>query len=584
VVAGADVRVRRLALRAPARDPVPGMVIDLEDAFRTASFPGARPGVILLVRRLDLGPLRPGTPRTRLALHIAERLARLRPLRLRLGAGEHLDAQSVTAPGAIEASAVGIVRWLAGPLQAWYWLRLVPELATRPSAGALASLLTRLEVEHGSAAVGRLLVRLAEAGLLASVLVHLDRVPGKPRIRGKPVRSLLPDEAAAAIDVPSDRMPILVRSLATATWSDIVLPVQAILPTALADTLLQQVRAWGPEDARGPWLVRTLIAAVAGPAAVTETVRDLAAALSGPVSRAGRSETPLPPVLLAGRRRGDAAADRVAPRSVDRPPETVPFGNSSLTAVPRLEIEPAAETAVVSPYGGLLFLINVISRLDLIRADAALGLALCPRLLVGFAERAGLGEADPLRAVLPNLRGLPALSAVAGHVPPPPFVLPDLAWRLTASPAVPIRLRRVYGLPGRRLAVRGGGRAILGLIDPGGVPAVRSWIIAGTVAGGIEAGGLPHRLLRSHAVLVQRLVHRALGRGWRYLVRRPAEVVVTATHVDLILDGLGVEVAVRRAGLDLDPGWVPWLGRVVSIHYDHSGRDDLRRACRGGAP
>jgi hypothetical protein len=24
---------------------------------------------------------------------------------------------------------------------------------------------------------------------------------------------------------------------------------------------------------------------------------------------------------------------------------------------------------------------------------------------------------------------------------------------------------------------------------------------------------------------------------------------------------------IRRAGLDIDPGWVPWLGRVVSFHY-----------------
>jgi hypothetical protein len=24
---------------------------------------------------------------------------------------------------------------------------------------------------------------------------------------------------------------------------------------------------------------------------------------------------------------------------------------------------------------------------------------------------------------------------------------------------------------------------------------------------------------------------------------------------------------VRRLGLDLDPGWVPWLGLVVAIHF-----------------
>jgi len=24
---------------------------------------------------------------------------------------------------------------------------------------------------------------------------------------------------------------------------------------------------------------------------------------------------------------------------------------------------------------------------------------------------------------------------------------------------------------------------------------------------------------------------------------------------------------VRRLGLDLDPGWLPWFGRVVRFHY-----------------
>jgi hypothetical protein len=27
-------------------------------------------------------------------------------------------------------------------------------------------------------------------------------------------------------------------------------------------------------------------------------------------------------------------------------------------------------------------------------------------------------------------------------------------------------------------------------------------------------------------------------------------------------------VEVRRAGLDLDPGWIPWLGAVVRFVYE----------------
>lgn len=48
-------------------------------------------------------------------------------------------------------------------------------------------------------------------------------------------------------------------------------------------------------------------------------------------------------------------------------------------------------------------------------------------------------------------------------------------------------------------------------------------------------------------------------------------VFATATHVDVHLPLNGVRVEVRLAGLDLDPGWVPWLGRVVGFHYHDGG-------------
>ena len=61
---------------------------------------------------------------------------------------------------------------------------------------------------------------------------------------------------------------------------------------------------------------------------------------------------------------------------------------------------------------------------------------------------------------------------------------------------------------------------------------------------------------------------------WRYprirlrsLVATPGRVSATDTHVDLWFDLRQSDVRVRRAGLDLDPGWVPWLGCVVRFHY-----------------
>jgi hypothetical protein len=58
------------------------------------------------------------------------------------------------------------------------------------------------------------------------------------------------------------------------------------------------------------------------------------------------------------------------------------------------------------------------------------------------------------------------------------------------------------------------------------------------------------------------------------LARRPGAIVVTRTHVDVLFRYNQVDLAVRRAGLDIDPGWVPWLGRVVQFHYMDALPDD----------
>lgn len=51
------------------------------------------------------------------------------------------------------------------------------------------------------------------------------------------------------------------------------------------------------------------------------------------------------------------------------------------------------------------------------------------------------------------------------------------------------------------------------------------------------------------------------------LIAGPGRLGATATHLDFERPLASVRLDVRRAGLDLDPGWLPWLGRVVTIHY-----------------
>ena len=69
--------------------------------------------------------------------------------------------------------------------------------------------------------------------------------------------------------------------------------------------------------------------------------------------------------------------------------------------------------------------------------------------------------------------------------------------------------------------------------------------------------------------LARRWLRRRAGIGLASLVRRPGWRCLSATHADVVLDLNAIDLRVRRAGLDIDPGWVPWLGRVAGFHYEH---------------
>ena len=53
----------------------------------------------------------------------------------------------------------------------------------------------------------------------------------------------------------------------------------------------------------------------------------------------------------------------------------------------------------------------------------------------------------------------------------------------------------------------------------------------------------------------------------RNFLKGAAAGLVLLPHVDLVLPLDEVSLLVRRAGLDLDPGWCPSFGRIVQFHY-----------------
>ena len=63
----------------------------------------------------------------------------------------------------------------------------------------------------------------------------------------------------------------------------------------------------------------------------------------------------------------------------------------------------------------------------------------------------------------------------------------------------------------------------------------------------------------------QRIGHQAF---WpEGLIHRKARVHYDRTHIDVDFHSSSVSLEIRLAGLDVNPGWLPWLGRVVHFHY-----------------
>jgi hypothetical protein len=51
------------------------------------------------------------------------------------------------------------------------------------------------------------------------------------------------------------------------------------------------------------------------------------------------------------------------------------------------------------------------------------------------------------------------------------------------------------------------------------------------------------------------------------ILMKDGQLSISHTHVDLTLSSRDADVRLRRAGLDLDPGWVPALGMIVLFHF-----------------
>lgn len=66
---------------------------------------------------------------------------------------------------------------------------------------------------------------------------------------------------------------------------------------------------------------------------------------------------------------------------------------------------------------------------------------------------------------------------------------------------------------------------------------------------------------------LRRFSRRTARVGLYSLICRSGRMVFTETHIDVFFRLHRADIRIRRAGLDIDPGWTPWLPRVIHFHY-----------------
>ncbi len=509
VMAGRRVARLRLALaRGDQLGPARHLV---EEALRCASLPGAPPGALVVVRRLDLGRFDLDFPPALLASRVAERVRALAVQARCVDGGGGGEAPMVWFSEPSQPPALAL-RLRAGgrPLAQWYWPLVVGEPLPGADEAGVARLFSLLRRgPEGLVAQARVADELVAAGHGPWLLARFSPALGMEIARAAAVVPMVAvgggTPARPAPPLPERWLHLLRRAASTWGVGDSRLPALAVLALVAARPVLGEAprrlgtlaAAWLPH-----WIIAlsTVGGSRPGPGAVGQGDFPSLASLSPAGIQRSVSASPESPDGGSALRSGPATSSPVAAASE--------FSGSSAST----SCEASAPFAF-SPLAGLALAVALLERMGMgawLEQEGAL--ARCdfvPLLLAALGWRFGLPEEDPHRALLEE----PA---------------PEDAFD-----------------------------------DPLSLPA--GWLDR---PGPWQRGSRdPARLAAWVQLAMGRWLRRHCGMSLRTLVRRPGRVFVGRLHWEVAFDLDATDLRLRRVALDSDPGWVGWLGRMVRLHY-----------------
>ncbi|PYP59219.1 MAG: hypothetical protein DMD40_03795 [Gemmatimonadetes bacterium] len=539
---GALRRIDRLYLTAAAEEGVSRGRLLVEDAFRIASFPGEAEHRVLVIRRITLGTVDPDRSPAALAPLIEEAVRSAATRAVSFDDPAAPTADVVTFPNALAAAGAFVERVASRhtPVE-WYWESLLerPIPVAEPGACIRIALDRLLELPGGAVHVAAVVNVLRIRGTVDRVLDLLEPGHGERLL------------AAYNLSVtPPAHGPVAVRDeKLLASGAQPALPRWLAATSALQcwyTTLATWTVRWGEADPRTRWLAAAALLS-AQPSLVTHP--QLSTLSQTIVNVVQHRETPTRPA-----RTYDSARWRPPPSSPFLVVEPIPEGEKAAT-------DESLPTSVAVPPPTM----DVSEHPE--RAPRT-DLAIPPRSTAAI-ERV----APP--SVSPDTVDVPLDMKEASSDPTGPSweseFRPTTAGGLLFVLPLLSRLGIVAALVENSVLVEAdfARRFLLFLADRVRVPDTDGMRQA--LASSELDAATPDdwaQTLATWLTRVRRLAHRTAGVGLRALVMRPGQVAATRTHIDVLLPLADLDIRLRRVGLDIDPGWVPWLGRVVSFRYE----------------
>ncbi len=559
-------RIRHLHIRSPKTALLQPARHQVEEAFRLCSLPGLPPNAQLLIRHLPLGVIRIDQSSSQLAERISTLVVSQLSGAVCVDQRSAPTAEAVWFSDPLQPLRVLLLRLLDGKAaNEWYWgpllrqSRLAPtslQSPRLPSTSTSISLLLTMAAQLPLR--GLAIARLLETSLaparwqrlcgcittsLARELLSVQGVDvregderGEPHPQTIAAPALnqawqqalrLASDCWGAGDIRSQWVAWNALLSMQPAWLERRIPVARIAPQAwlqswgFAPPVAPREQAVGVEQGRATAVVdeasaiaRAIGTEVPGPSAFPTLCRQDKANIATTTS-------------LPQPRRGASGSGQET--------EVMATSDPALSGIkPADPVAPNTATvlSLFSPQAGFALLIPLLQRLDLAALlaanEALLALDLPRHLLLAMADRLHLAANDPLHQL----------------------------WETAVNPLADTNLEAIRIPPCWRQLTTTSGRP-LHRFDPT-KPAITLPQLINLLQ------GLAALWLRRHCRL-----------SLRRLINRPGRVILTATHWDVIFNLNQVDLQLRRVALDVDPGWVPWLGRVVQFHYRAAGDDHV---------